>query len=877
MKTRFLSAALVAISIFLPRTAHTQIALSGTNYFQNFDSLGSGLPAGWTTRLGESTTSVGTSLAFTNTLASASINAWSNTTAAFKNFAATTGLVSSNNLTQQAASTNRALGIRPSASFGDVATNYAAFVLQITNTTGYENFSLTMDAMLAASETRTNVWTLDYGIGASPTSFTTLTNWTTPASFGATTLSISSATLAGIANISDNVWIRFGLLSVSTGTGSRDSVAIDNFSLSYSALAGTEYYWAADGANLGGAGTWNTSSNSWSASTSSVTGVAWDSSKRAIFTNGASTVTVDAVSANKGIQFSTTGYVLTNGTVTLGAADLAANSITTDGGVTAAVASVLAGSNGMTKSGAGTLVLSGANTFSGGVNISSGTLQISADSALGDAANDLAIGAVLKTTASVSLGAGRDISGSPTLDIAPGTTLAVNGAMGTTSTTLTNTGTLQLAGATKNVGALTFNAGALVDGMGGPVTASSVTAPGVANGALASIAGGLAFSSSGDKTVSVGAGGTLSISGPVSGTTGRIAKIGAGTLVLDGTNTTSGLRVGAAGASPVDGGVVVLGSGLSAGTNTLQLNYGTLMASAAISADVGLSVGGRVGAVPVLGGASDMVFAGTNSFFRGTGTSGELRLNVNNKTTLNGNWAATSGTGTATGITLGGSGQLVLNGSASALTETVKVADTLALVVNGALGGGVNVASGAKLAGTGTIAGPTAIAGTHAPGNSPGIQTFAGDLSYTAGSSILWELGVNAVGIRGTDYDGIDVGGALSFAGAPVTFAPTFNAVGSTVDWTDAFWASDHLGVNGWLVYSGAASVAGIENLSLTAQGTWLDSLSVALPGPATFFLEQQGNNVFLSYSSVPEPSTYALLALSAAGLAGHVIRRRRK
>ncbi len=220
------------LTLIVSGSARAQYILTGTNYSQNFNSLGNGLPTGWTTRVLVASNSLGNELTFSNTNA-ASGNTWGDGTGAFKNFASATGLTSTATTAQQTNSTDRALGIRPTASFGDTNTNYTAFVLQLNNTTGFENFTLNMDAMMLSVQGRTNVWSLDYGIGASPTSFTTLTNWTTPDAWGTTSLSISSASLAGITNQSENVWIRFSILSPSTGSGSRDSVAIDNFSLAY--------------------------------------------------------------------------------------------------------------------------------------------------------------------------------------------------------------------------------------------------------------------------------------------------------------------------------------------------------------------------------------------------------------------------------------------------------------------------------------------------------------------------------------------------------------------------------------------------------------------------------------------------------------------
>jgi hypothetical protein len=72
------------------------------------------------------------------------------------------------------------------------------------------------------------------------------------------------------------------------------------------------------------------------------------------------------------------------------------------------------------------------------------------------------------------------------------------------------------------------------------------------------------------------------------------------------------------------------------------------------------------------------------------------------------------------------------------------------------------VATGGIVKGDGvTFTGPVTFdAGAiHAPGNSPGLQSFTGGLSYAAGSHLQWELVANAAELadRGTLYDAVDV------------------------------------------------------------------------------------------------------------------------
>lgn len=717
------AAALLAAVLVTDASAQaTAVTVSGTAYSQNFDGITTGQTSSITSAApGWSFFRSGTSSA------PLTYTSGSNTTAVTQNAGTVgTGVVSalssggaylwvSGTL---ASGTDKSIGFLSAGSYPGTTSSapgqQLAILFGFTNTSGatITTLDLAWNYERYRMGTRTQGWEFYTSTDGSTWSANSLGNATysgtstaivyNPPESAAKAVSIPSLSISNGANY----YLRWSFVTTGSWTNAQ-GLGIDDFTMNLTTSGSgvsTDLYWDggsgwnATAPGAGGTGTWADGSGS------------WDASKKANFGGSAGTVTAAIVTASNGLAFTTTGYTLTGGTITLGGASSGLNAITTGtaGGVTTTIDSAIAGSAGLMKMGPGTLVLGGNNTFTGGLTLSSGTLQIASDSNLGDAAGAVSLNGTLKTTASVSLGGGRAVSGGATLDIAPGTTLTSNGAFSLASTNLSSAGTLDLQGGTRSVGVLTFGTAAVVNGSGA-ISASGLTATAVTSGS-AVINPAITFTG-GDKTVDVGSGGTLVLNGDIAGTTGRILKTGAGTLIASGSNSTSGYRLGAAGASPTNGGTLILAAAAASGTaSQLQLNYGTLQAAAPSTFANGLSIGGRAGAVAVLGGSNPMTFTGSTSFFRGTATSGELRLDVNNATTLDGVIGPTSGGGSATGITLGGTGSLAINGNGSALVDAITLQDTLDLLVGGTLGGGITVGPASALGGDGTINGSLALA-----------------------------------------------------------------------------------------------------------------------------------------------------------------------
>jgi len=534
------------------------------------------------------------------------------------------------------------------------------------------------------------------------------------------------------------------------------------------------------------------------------------------------------------------------------------------------------------KSGSGTQVLSGNNGYTGSTAINGGVLAVAAGANLGSGGTISFGGGTLRYTT----GNPADYSGR--FSNAPGQAYSIDtggrnvrfaSALTSGSGSLTKLGEGRLTLSAAN----TFSGGATVAG-GELVTSAADRLP---SSGLVTVGAGASLSLGGSQTLGGLAGtGTVSIAGfrltlgSSTGTfagrivgTGGLTKVGAGTLTLTGSNSFTGDTF-------VNAGTLVLDSATAldpfaivttATGGTLQVNQnirigyyennGTLTGSGTLTSAYTLTNSGTLGS-PIAddGGASGVLK-------RTSGTSTLAAVN-----TYTGPTRVQAGT-----LRLAGLGSLAASSSllvdSGAAFDTAGASQPFSAATNNgtvSLGGGTISVTG-LLSGTGTIDGNAAVAGLHSPGNSPGIQTITGSLSYGPGASVLWEITDNTTTNSPVAFDQIVVGGNLAFDAA-TSLSLSFDSAGSLVDWSDPFWDTNQ----SWTLWDVAGTTSGFGLLSISGT-SWLDGFGTALGDvrpQAAFAVSQVGSDVVLTYSAVPEPSAIVLAGLGVA--AAVVIRRRR-
>ncbi|WP_322883871.1 autotransporter domain-containing protein [Microvirga lotononidis] len=326
----------------------------------------------------------------------------------------------------------------------------------------------------------------------------------------------------------------------------------------------------------------------------------------AVFRGGGGTVTVGSTQNFSALRFEADGFRIVpgaGGALTIAGAR---GDVRVESGRTATIATPISGTGQLAKGGAGTLILSGVNTYQGGTWLAAGTLGIGSDDNLGHASGRLAIEAGATLRALEDLGSGRGITlglGGGILDT-DAHTVTFSGAIdGVGSLTKLGTGTLNLSGQNTYKGGTAVSAGTLIG------TAASFGSGLITNNAA------LVLDQATDATLANAIAGT-----------GRLTKSGSGHLDLTGISTLSGPTYVEAGHLAVNGSLtaspVTVAGGTLGGSGTIAglavQSGGTVAPGNSIGT---LSVNGNVSFAPGSVFAVEINGAGQSDRLAATGTA----------------------------------------------------------------------------------------------------------------------------------------------------------------------------------------------------------------------------------------------------------------
>ena len=462
----------------------------------------------------------------------------------------------------------------------------------------------------------------------------------------------------------------------------------------------------------------------------------------------------------------------------------------------------------LVKTGAGTLILAGANSYAGDTTVSAGTLQVGDGGTSGAITGNVTDNATLAFDYSSAIAYSGVISGSGVVEQAGSGTLTLSGTNTYTGGTAINAGTLAIS-SDANLGS--GGTVALAAGTTLKTTATNTFAHDV--------------TVTGDPTFFVATGTTTTWSGVIAdgGSAGTVEIAGGGTFAPTAVNTYSGgtvvrdgstLSVGADSELGATSGGLTLGDATTSGTLavispftldsgrsvTLAAGGGTINTAAAISFGISQGITGA-GALTVAGPGT-LVLTGTSSYSGGTTISaGTLQLGDGTTAgTIAGTVADNSalvfeeGSDTTFGGAISGTGTLTQNDSGHALILTG--ANTYS--------GGTTISAGTLQIGNGgtagSIAGDIADSGTLAFDRSDtlvysGVVSGSGSLAQTgAGTTVLTganiysggttisagTLQIGNAGTSGSISGDVADGGTLAFDRTDaITFAGVISGTGS--------------------------------------------------------------------------------------------------
>ncbi|WP_043195739.1 autotransporter outer membrane beta-barrel domain-containing protein [Bordetella bronchiseptica] len=518
-------------------------------------------------------------------------------------------------------------------------------------------------------------------------------------------------------------------------------------------------------------------------------------------------------------------------------------------------AGVLSGSGNFAKEGAGSLTLTGVNTYTGTLQLKEGKVIVSAAENLGGANSMLEFdGGTLNTTSDMtSVRRASIAAGGGTFEVAGGTTLNWTGrVVGNGTLVKEGAGTLALSGFNAHGGTV-VNAG----------TVQISNDYGLGNGALtlnnsrlastADIYTEAAATVNGNGTFDTANGTTLQWMGDIGGA-GALVKTGAGTLLLGGDSLYAGGTV-------VNAGTVQVFKDASLGGGALTLNNASLASLGSFSTARAATLTGN--------GTFDTATGTTLGWTGDIGGAGALVKTGQGTLVLGGDNQYAGGTTVNAGAVqvardanLGAAaGAVALNDARLASTGTFSTARAATLTGNGTF----DTADGTTLGWTGDIGGAGALVKTG-----QGTLVLDGDNQYGGGTTVNAgtvqvsrdaNLGAAAGAVALNDARLASTGTFSTARAATLTGNGTFD----TADGTALGWTGD-IGGAGALVKEGLGTLV-LDGDNQYGGGTTVNAGTVQVARDAN--LGAAGGAVRLQGATLASTGSFAsarALTLGAAG-----------
>jgi autotransporter-associated beta strand protein len=751
-------AALAALALFLASPfafAAGEFSINSTSaQIQNFDSLGNSttatLPTGW----------------LMSAAGGGNSSTWTTANQTAINQQASSGAPNTGGRYNWGSNaTDRALGFMTSGSYASpnsilygITNNTGGLVTSIDLAFDYERYRInTAAASVAFSYSPDGTTWTAFASGDSGAFATGNSSYT----FGNGTVVSSSFTLSdlNLANAA-NFYFRWNF---NTTGGNSQGIGLDNVSLTLNSGGVPTSFttWTGTG-----------SPGTWSDGTAGQFGgnYANDLANTVTFAGTGTAVTASGTPQAGSLVFNSDGYSLA------GAVQLGVGNITTAAATTTTLSAEISGnaSSGITKLGAGTLILSGSNSYTGSTAISAGVLEARHANALGTTAAGTTVsdGATLALSNSIAIGA---------------ETLGLSGNGSSSSGALRN-----LSGTNSISGAVTLNANSRIQSDAGTLT----------------LTGGI--TGTGRALTIAGAGATtLSSSGLNTSTGGTLLKTDAGTLTISASSSYTG-------GTSVSGGTITASHNSALGTGAVTITSGTVHASNGITLGNDFTIGapGAGGSVVTLAGWD---FAGLSNYGSSPYAAGTVASNVTVGGLTRAAGVSTNGTAAANGW--GGSD---MQGVDFATAISANDFITFTLTGNGSNALSIDSIGAYNVRRSGT--GPTT-----------GQWQFSTDgTTYTdIGTAIVWGSGTTAAGNAQSSITLNSTAALQNVAGgSTVTFRlALWGASGAGTWYLNNSTVGDDFTLRGTV---GSSAATGSATLGLNTAGTATYSGNLTIHGAAT-------------------------------------------